>query len=100
MGYYTDFTLKVEPESERDTVMAVGTKRNEWFKDVFNDRCKWYDWADEMRAISAALPDVVIHLHGEGEEGGDIWDATFVGGKMHHRKAKVVIDPFDPKMLK
>ena len=48
--------------------------------------CKWYDHEPDMRAMSKAIPNVLFHLSGEGEESGDIWDAWFLNGKgqKHH----------------
>lgn len=60
---------------------------------------KWYDWDEDMRRISSKYPTHLFHLHGAGEENGDIWSATFKNGLMHLRKARVIIDPFDEGKL-
>jgi len=77
-----------------DMVYALGKGNN-----GAGDSCKWYDYDQDMRAISTAFPDVVFALGGEGEEHGDIWKDYWLGGKVHKTKAKIVLEKFDRNKL-
>ena len=60
---------------------------------------KWYDHTKDLRAFSKEFPGIFFHLHGEGEESEDLWNATFFEGKMHHRQAEFNIEPFNVAKL-
>ncbi len=60
-----------------------------------NSQAKWYDWEDDMKFLSKALPDIVLHLKGIGEDHNDIWRAHFLNGKVQI----CVIPEFDPDKL-
>lgn len=64
------------------------------------DRQKWYEHEADLREMSAAIPNVLFTLHGEGEEAGDIWDAYFLNGKGQKEKAVLTIGSFDERKLK
>ena len=63
------------------------------------DETKWYDCDQHLREFSKKYPDVVICIHGEGEETGDIWDHYFKDGKMQSCDAEVIIPPYDESKL-
>lgn len=97
MGYYTSYTLEMEPYSEvihQELLREV----NEGY-DPFEDISKWYDWEEDMRKFSAKFPNHLFHLHGTGDENEDIWTATFKAGKAHIRRATIDIDPYDESKL-
>lgn len=127
MGYYTDFALTQDIPIDHITMrlceheipanatycpfdgkLAYGLTEDLIKKYLeqhgldyyFDERSKWYDWQDNMRALSKQFPFVTFHLHGEGEENGDIWDAHFRNGKMQLCKAQISIEPFDESKLK
>ncbi len=54
------------------------------------DACKWYEWKEDLTKMSRAIPGVVFHLSGEGEDNADIWDAFALDGKLQVHKAKIV----------
>ncbi len=62
-----------------------------------NTLVKWYNWEDDMKILSKALPDIVLHLKGIGEEHTDIWQAHFLNGKVQICAA--IIPEFDPDKL-
>ena len=63
-----------------------------------SDSCKWYEHMEDLAAMSLAIPHVLFHLKGEGEEAGDIWDAFALDGKTQKHAAKVVrVESPDPK---
>lgn len=51
---------------------------------------KWYDYEDDMKKMSTAIPGVVFHLRGEGEENGDIWDLFALDGKVQKHYAQII----------
>ena len=53
-------------------------------------RCKWYEHTDDLTAMSKAIPNVLFHLSGEGDDTGDIWDAFAVDGKVQKHPAQIV----------
>ncbi len=56
----------------------------------------WDEWEDDMKFLSKAFPDIVLHLKGIGEEDhNDIWRAHFLNGKVQI----CVIPEFDPDKL-
>ncbi len=64
------------------------------------DEMKWYDHEDDMRRISAAFPDFLFKLSGEGEEKTDVWTKWFLNSKMQGGMAQIVMPEFDPKGFK
>ena len=104
MGYYTYYTLTTTPEEDFliITLFRSDCERAEYaISQTGNalERCKWYEWEEDLRAFSVKHPDVLFKLHGEGEESEDIWDAYFQNGKMQLCKAQIVIPPFDAGKL-
>ncbi len=124
MGYYTSFTLLNESSEEwekianriyeirkntgrRDFCYGISDNgmRNERnsITEILDDLeegktlAKWCDWEDDMKFLSKALPDIVLHLHGVGEDHTDIWQAHFLDGKVQICAA--IIPEFDPDKL-
>lgn len=62
------------------------------------DACKWYDHAEDMKALSKTLPNVLFTLSGEGEESGDVWRKYFLNGKMQTAKAVITVAPFKKEL--
>lgn len=55
-----------------------------------NDSCKWYEHEEHLAEMSKAIPGVVFHLTGVGEEAGDIWDAFALDGEVQKHPAQIV----------
>ena len=106
MGYYTRFEGSV---SSKDTFALDAFKRDaandETFgqydmpKDCFitgdffgGDTAKWYDWKNDLEALSKEYPTLLFSLNGEGEESGDIWKAYARNGKVITVRAEVVFN--------
>jgi hypothetical protein len=102
MGYNTNFTLCC---SDNDLLVSLFEEDDDIFGhfEVFKGKgvaqCKWYDHESDMRAISAKHRGVVFTLHGEGEEGGDLWNKYFLNGKMQTAFARIEYDSFDSLKL-
>lgn len=67
---------------------------------IGGEQGKWYSHKDDMRALSAKFPAYLFTLHGEGEEGGDLWNEYYLGGKVQVAKAVIAYPPFDESQLK
>jgi hypothetical protein len=98
MGYYTRYTLETSLTYTSCDPDVAWNECKESFG-TFDEACKWYEWEQDMLKFSALWPGVLFHVHGEGEESGDIWDAYFLNGKRQICKAEVKIPPFDPSKL-
>ena len=42
---------------------------------------KWYDYEQDMKALSKQYPEFYFWLRGDGEERDDLWVACFHNGK-------------------
>lgn len=69
-------------------------------EDVLEGECKWYDWKQDMKAISIKYPEVLFTLTGEGEEPGDMWIAYFKHGKMQVCPAQITYPEFNEEELR
>jgi hypothetical protein len=87
MGYNTSYSLSTDPESSKSAVTKSIIARIGL--DPFDDKCKWYDWADDMPVVSRLHPETIISLHGVGEESDDQWVAHYLNGEqVIHRMSK------------
>ena len=64
------------------------------------EETKWYDHRIDMIEFSKRFPDVLFRLHGEGEEGGDIWNEYYKNGQYQHCPVRMEYDDFDECKLK
>lgn len=107
MGYYTEYVLSVEnPSPTIDTAnmsddishMLYGMQPdvfiNQWYCNA-----KWYDYREDMIALSEKYPDVLFKLSGSGEDSEDVWIDYFFGGKYQHCHATITFDEYDPAKL-
>lgn len=60
------------------------------------DNFKWYDHERDMLEISRKYPDVLLILHGTGEEHDDIWIKYFMNGDVQVAPGRIEYDEFDP----
>jgi hypothetical protein len=109
MGYNTNYRLYcsdnevleklVEDEGENEylSYMDLSTNRGETYAEMSG---KWYDHEDDMKKVSKENKGVLFTLHGEGEEGGDLWRKYFLNGKMQEAYARIEYDEFDSAKLK
>ncbi len=92
MGYYTSYTLKASGRHEQiGALLEEYTSGYQW-DDYVDSWCmngKWYGHEDDMSALSAAFPDVLFTLEGEGEESGDIWKAYYLQSKSKKVQAEI-----------
>lgn len=58
----------------------------------------WYSHEDDICTVSAAVPDALIRLHGEGENRDDVWDKYFTGGKLVETCYAELVPPLPEKV--
>lgn len=106
MGYYTYYSGEVinGPATEKDIALAIDEMCHfsdypstiEDIDDVIaGDAMKWYDYRENMEAISKKFPDTLIKIHGEGEDSSDLWDAYFLNGKSVVYHAEIYYPPLN-----
>lgn len=109
MGYYTDYEIEFEAPDELTEykmfdvlgeISDYGTSLSDDLKRYGVTNAMWYDWKDHIIELSRRFPEVLITVHGEGEDGGDIWVAYAKGGKFYTEQAKIVFSAFDESMLR
>lgn len=117
MAYYTNFMLTVEAADENGKAIGQITDENlldeldqELDKmNVFQGRQddstwfaldqRWYYSEEDMLLLSKRFPLMVFHLHGEGENAEDLWNAHYWNGKSQQCPAVINYDPYDPAEL-
>lgn len=62
------------------------------------EEAKWYDYDRDMKELSLLLPGVLLKLHVEGEESGDITDNYFKDGLSCSYNCQM--PPFNPEDLR
>lgn len=102
MGYYTDFTLKIEgPEEDieamRNSDYLSQTDYGPLFENFYHSKgglymwgdVKWYEYPEDMLEISKRNPTLFFTLWGDGEEESDLWVSYFYQGQHEHFKAQI-----------
>lgn len=99
MGYYTRHELEIVSGDDFTTDYEQEITDSTDYSSLFDDKIKWYDCEEDMKAYSKNHPNVVFGINGEGEENGDIWKAYFQNGKMFKTKAKLMFEEFSTEKL-
>ncbi|MGN4664765.1 hypothetical protein ACTFRP_02525 [Bacillus cereus group sp. MYBK234-1] len=113
MGYYTTHTLNAKNEDISKILSDLREKMEagvlDFHTDIFYalqmdgnyyDAVKWYNYENEMSAISRLYPEVVFELTGEGEESGDLWRDYYKNGKVQSCITKITYDEYDESKLR
>lgn len=82
MGYYTQHKLVVKNPSDSEKIHGALYEKSGYGDDLFDTSCKWYSQDEDCKAVSAQFPDVLFAIEGDGEEQGDIWRRSYLGGEM------------------
>lgn len=118
MGYHTDFTLTASICTIGDGFYTTTTIPKIMFASLEDEIGKlcvfdmggdddfcfyvnttWYSWESDMCLLSSRFPEILFCLHGEGENGDDLWNAYFLDGKFQYCPAIITYDSFDPSEL-
>lgn len=101
MGYYTFYQLSIlkDPDNQKEQFCE---ELNSLFDGPYadnllngGDELKWYNWQEDMKAISLKYPKMLLMLEGDGEEPLDIWIAHFCNGKINYREIQTYWEKFD-----
>ena len=107
MGYYTRYRLEFDAVKHPDVLKALldgfhTSYGSDWLLEIATTEAaptKWYAYRDDMKRLSAAFPNVLFTLHGEGEQDLDLWREYWLGGKYQRVDAAVTYAPFDADNL-
>lgn len=83
MGYYSTFKI-IECASDKMKEALIeesGNYKSGWYNYRMDD-VKWYNWKDNLTAVSKKFPNILLVLEGHGEEENDDWRAYALGGKI------------------
>lgn len=104
MGYYTKYNVTITGAGNANRAIKIAEDEFEFGRhdyQVFEDGMityfydgKWYGWKDEVTAISAKFPDLLIEIEGDGEDDDDFWRARIKGGECEIVKGKIVYPEF------
>jgi hypothetical protein len=105
MGYQTFYQLTLcsdnKEDRERFLNITVPNASKHFLKNLCDgnlDTMKWYEWKEDMLAVSRQVPDIRFVLRGEGEGGADIWEAHFFNGKVCVCQGEIFIPEPDPNI--
>jgi hypothetical protein len=110
MGYYTNFKISIH-KNEKQTAndlevfqLMLERETDGYTFDNYGGKLstngKWYDFDENMAAVSKKFPHITFLLEGEGEEAGDLWKRYYKNGKRQECPARIVYDEFDESKLK
>lgn len=102
MSYYTDYSVSVQNASEADLRSIEKYLTEEIWLEPWGDGWSGnlsHDIEDEMRALSAAYPDVLFTVYGVGEMNDDMFYEYYKAGKMQRCPAIITFDPYDETKL-
>lgn len=103
MGYYTTYKLNIKNndlnafsflEEQAENGSDIGLAFNH---DL--EPCNWYEYKEDMVALSIMFPDALFELEGEGEKHKDVWRAYFKNGKVQECSAIISYPPFDESKM-
>jgi len=85
MGYYTEYSLthnQLDIEQAEAITRYIDEDESLRYAIEEGQATKWYAHEEGMRRMSLAFPSVTFILKGHGEEYGDDWRKTFLGGSV------------------
>lgn len=98
MGYYTCFAIEFEGDEQevnkaKDDFKHLYNGYLEELIDLGDAELKWYEWEKDMKKVAKENTNVLIILHGNGEESDDIWQARAKGDEYEFQS--FCIPPFE-----
>lgn len=111
MSYYTSYNLSIfrHPTNVAwddlpwdalylAVVSIDGGIFEEWTQGEWGCNAKWYSQDADMWKLSVQFPDLLFLLHGDGEDGDDVWDEYWQNGACQH--CHMVIPPYDASKMR
>jgi hypothetical protein len=101
MGYYTEFEIEIDRDGE-SVMQALNEDKsghgrfyhqegsNKWTSE---DRWKWNDHEEAIKAVSLQFPLSRITVTGYGEDRGDIWRKYFCNGQVEKHRLAIEFPP-------
>lgn len=112
MGYYTNYSMEIRSLDGKNLSMEFAEDVLRYLKgiglvgecSVFDegyylsrdclffysyDAMKWYEYEEDMIALSKAYPNAMFMLHGDGEDSMDIWNLYCLNGKTEFTRAEI-----------
>lgn len=112
MGYYTLFDGHVSGPAELVNQFVLDADEGkkfgqyslplqDWVDEdlIGGDSMKWYQWEEDLTALSKTYPGLLFVLEGRGEESYDIWKAWARNGKLVRVNARIVFDEPDLEVV-
>lgn len=105
MGYYTSYSLdfygdEKKIEKAKQDLIKIATWDNgevefgvEEVVETGFCEAKWYNHYDHLKVVAKLNPDILIILHGSGEEQDDIWEERYKGNE--YECQQMTIPPFE-----
>lgn len=83
MGYYTTYQITCSDPGQTDEAIDWLVERTGMSRDHFNGNlpAKWYNYNEDMVALSLTRPGLTYRLEGHGEDTGDVWVAWYRDGQ-------------------
>ena len=101
MGYETRYNLEIYSTEANPTIEDIAADVG--MPDYYftgGDVMKWYNYKQDMLALSWEYPDALFVLKGEGERNGDQWVEYFQNGTTYREEMPEWIPtPFDASRL-
>lgn len=79
MGYYTYFKITADDDCEDEYIEEL--KKISGYNHEIGECIKWYNYNEDMLALSRKYPDVTFRVDGEGESSADIWVRWYRNGE-------------------
>lgn len=95
MGYYTKYTLQVQPQSMDLYVRKALEKKAYDGSSPFVEGpirwnggigCKWYSHKGDCTKVSIQFPDATIIITAAGEDESDVWRQTYISGSCNEER--------------
>ena len=67
---------------------------------IVSESVKWYKLEQDIRSLSREFPDILITVHGEVEENGDILEFYCKNQRGYEQKAIISFPEFDETRMK
>ena len=108
MGYETYMQINIEengpdPDAVSEKLAEITGDDTSLWQEIIEggENVKWYEHTNDMRRLSAAFPDALFTLSGDGEDTNDQWVEYHKNGLTQtERMPDWTPDPFDPVRLK